>query len=139
MSSEAKPVVVVGVDGSELSAKAVAWADRYARVTGADIRLVTAWQWAMTYGVPMMFDGYDPAADAHTIAEKARAEVTIGADRVQVVTQEGAAGPVLVGASEGAQALVVGSHGHNAVSSILLGSASAFCLHHAACPVVVVR
>lgn len=139
MNSDVKPVIVVGVDGSELSAKALAWAENYAGATGAQLRLVTAWQWATAYGAPMMFEGYNPAAEAEAIAEKARTDVTLGADRVEVVTEEGAAGPVLVRASEGAQALVVGSQGHSAISNVLLGSASAYCVHHAACPIVVVR
>ncbi len=88
MGNEAKPVVVVGVDGSELSAKAVVWADGYAQATGADLRLVTAWQWATAYGVPMMFDGYDPPADAKVVMDKARADVTLTDDRVEIVSEK---------------------------------------------------
>jgi nucleotide-binding universal stress UspA family protein len=139
VSSESKQVVVVGVDGSTCSNRAVEWADQYAAATGADLRLVTAWQWAMAYGAPMMFDGYDPSADAEAIAEKARANVTLPADRVEVVVPEDKAGPALVTASKEAQLLVVGSHGHNVVSTVLLGSVSGYCVHHATCPVTIVR
>jgi nucleotide-binding universal stress UspA family protein len=60
-------------------------------------------------------------------------------DRVETVVQNGAAGPVLVEASEGAATLVVGSQGHGVISKVLVGSVSSYCLHHAKCPVAVVN
>ncbi|HTR71090.1 MAG TPA: universal stress protein [Mycobacteriales bacterium] len=137
--SDDKPVVVVGVDGSELSNKAVEWATRYAESTGATVQLVSAWQWALSYGAPMMYDGYDPTADAEAIVAKVRADVSLPAERVETVVREGQAGPTLVDASKGALALVVGSQGHSAISKILLGSVSSYCVHHAECPIVIVR
>jgi nucleotide-binding universal stress UspA family protein len=139
MTSGEGGVVVVGIDGSPGSMQAVRWAESYASATGASLRLVTSWEWAMAYGAPMMFDGYHPDSDANAVAEKAKADLTLPADRVKVDVQEGPAGSVLVTASKGAQALVVGSHGYSAVSKLLLGSVSAYCVHHASCPVVVVR
>jgi nucleotide-binding universal stress UspA family protein len=81
----------------------------------------------------------DHYASATGVVEKARADLTLPDGRVEVHVEEGAAGPVLVSESAGAQALVVGSQGHRAVSTLLLGSVSAYCLHRAGCPVVVVR
>jgi len=49
------------------------------------------------------------------------------------------AASALAAASAGARLLVVGSHGHGAVSGALLGSTSLYLLHHADCPVLVVR
>ena len=139
MSTNKIDTVVVGVDGSQESAAAVAWAEKYAESTGATLRLVSVWQWANSYGVPMRFDGYDPARDAQAMADKARANVSLGDDRVNVVVVEGQPGPVLVNESDGAIALVVGSRGHGKVSTLLLGSVSSYCLHHAECPVVIIR
>jgi nucleotide-binding universal stress UspA family protein len=139
MSNNEGGVVVVGVDGSEAGLAALKWADHYASATGASLRIVTSWEHAMAYGVPMMFEGYHPSADARVVVDKAITDVTLPEERVEVCVQEGSAGPVLVAASEGAQALVVGSHGHGAVSTLLLGSVSAYCVHHSASPVVVVR
>ena len=51
----------------------------------------------------------------------------------------GHAGNALVGASQDADLLVVGSRGHSAVAEMLLGSVSHHCVQHAACPVVVVH
>ncbi|CAI7751299.1 unnamed protein product [Closterium sp. NIES-54] len=39
----------------------------------------------------------------------------------------------------GVQLLVIGSHGYGTVKRAFLGSVSDYCVHHAACPVVVVR
>lgn len=93
----------------------------------------------MAYGAPMMFEGYHPDADAQAVVDKAKANLSLPEDRVEVRVQEGAPGPVLIAASEGAQAVVVGSQGHGAVSKLLLGSVSSYCVHHATCPVVVVK
>jgi nucleotide-binding universal stress UspA family protein len=51
----------------------------------------------------------------------------------------GQAADVLMEASEGADLLVVDSRGHNALTEALLGSVSRYCVHHAQCPVVVMR
>jgi nucleotide-binding universal stress UspA family protein len=132
-------LAVVGVDGSSDSDAAIRWVQSYADATGGAVRLVVAWQWPQSYGYPMMFDGFDPEADARKVAEKAAAELSLPADRLHIVVREGSAGLVLVDASKDADLLVVGSRGHNAVSGALLGSVSHHCVHHATVSVVVVR
>jgi nucleotide-binding universal stress UspA family protein len=132
------PVVVVGVDGSANADAAIVWAEGYAESTGALLRLVVAWEWPMSYGYPMVFDGFDPQVDATRVAEKAAANLALPADRVETVVCQGAAGEVLVDAGTGTDLLVVGRRGHHGVGG-LLGSVSAYCVHHATTPVVVVR
>ena len=131
--------VVVGVDGSADSQAAVRWAEHYAAATGADLTLVTAWHWPTSYGVPMAWQGWDPAVDAEQVVEKAAAEVSLPTERVHVQVECGAAGDVLVRASREAALLVVGTRGHGTLASAALGSVSSYCMHHANCPVVVVR
>jgi nucleotide-binding universal stress UspA family protein len=58
---------------------------------------------------------------------------------VRPVLAEGDARDVLVKAAEHASLLVVGSRGAGPVREVLLGSVSSYCVHHAPCPVVVVR
>jgi nucleotide-binding universal stress UspA family protein len=58
------------------------------------------------------------------------------------VTQEvleGDAAAVLIRESAGADLLVVGSRGHGGLAEAMLGSVGQHCVHHAACPVVIVR
>lgn len=131
--------VVVGVDGSPDSQVAVQWAEHYAKLAGADLTLVTAWHWPTSYGVPMAWEGWDPAVDAEQVIGKAAAEVSLPDDRVHQLVQCGAAGDVLVHASRDALLLVVGTRGHGPVAAAALGSVSTYCVHHATCPVVVVR
>jgi nucleotide-binding universal stress UspA family protein len=52
---------------------------------------------------------------------------------------EGSPGSVLVEASKNAELLVVGSRGHGGFTGMLLGSVSQSVVHHATCPVVIVR
>jgi nucleotide-binding universal stress UspA family protein len=52
---------------------------------------------------------------------------------------EGIAAQMLLDASAGADLLVVGSRGHGGFVEALLGSVGQHCVHHAKCPVVVIR
>jgi len=45
--------IVVGVDGSASSRAALAWAVKQARLTGAAIEAVIAWDYPATYGYPI--------------------------------------------------------------------------------------
>lgn len=131
--------VVVGVDGSPESAKAVRWAADFADLTGADLLLVIAWQWPAMYGAPVRWPEFSPGNDARVVVEKAKADLARAHGKVDVAVWEGRPGKVLVDEAEFAAVLVVGSQGHGAVAEAVLGSVSAYCVRHAHCPVVVVR
>jgi nucleotide-binding universal stress UspA family protein len=132
--------VVVGIDGSPCSKVALRWAEDYARRLDGTLTLVTAWHWPMSYGVPVAYEGFDPEEDARKVVEAARADVrTVPLDRIRMVVAQGQAGDVLVDASSGSAVLIVGTRGHGGLTGALLGSTSTYCVHHARCPVVVVR
>ncbi|SNY59113.1 universal stress protein [Paractinoplanes atraurantiacus] len=59
--------------------------------------------------------------------------------KVDVVLTHDSAAAALVAASATAQLVVIGSHGHGVIGGALLGSAGFPLLHHAKCPVLVVR
>ena len=46
----ARAKVVVGVDGSDSSLNALRWAAKEARLTGATLHAVTAWEYPLSYG-----------------------------------------------------------------------------------------
>jgi nucleotide-binding universal stress UspA family protein len=134
-----RPLIVVGVDGSPQSQKAVAWGIEQATKTGGTLELLIAWARPVSYGLPLVVAGLDPEAQAREIVEKAATDVGLPANRVIISVVHGAAPAILVERSSQADLLVVGSRGHGGFAELLLGSVSAQVIHHAACPVVVIR
>ena len=135
------PPVVVGVDGSPQSEAALQWAARYAAVIGAPVKVVISWQYPALYGSVSVADEMDFEGAATKIVEKMAADVQIASPELEVTTLVSAGRPaqILVRESEHAALLVVGSQGHGAFAGMLIGSVSLHCVHHAHCPVVVVR
>lgn len=137
--------VVVGVDGSPASRAAVRWAVEEGERRGCAVEVVHAWHvdHAMVIG-PMSASvaaSMDPAVlrDGHqAVLDEVVGEVDTDVE-VRPVLVEGDARDVLVKASEHAALLVVGSRGVGPVREVLLGSVSSYCVHHAQCPVVVLR
>jgi nucleotide-binding universal stress UspA family protein len=132
-------LIVVGVDGSPASRRALRWALDIARLTGAAVRAVTVWRIPVSYAhVPDWSDMDLAGAASSTLVETVR-EVTREDDpSVETVVLEGAAAPALLEAAEAADLLVVGARGRGGFAGLLLGSVTTFCVHHATCPVVVV-
>ena len=139
MDNNEKPVVVAGVDGSDTAKKALRWAERYAKATGASIRLVTAWQWPLKYSAPLLVDADFLKRDAQKVASEAVAELGLPTDRIQAKVLKALPQDALLRACKNADLLVLGSKGHSAIAGLLLGSVSDYCLRHASIPVVIVH
>jgi nucleotide-binding universal stress UspA family protein len=133
--------IVVGVDGSVSSKTALAWALGQARLTGAVVEAVTAWEFPAVTGFPVVASSVDWEDLATQALGDAIADVTAGAEPVTMMPKvmEGNAAQVLVQESAGADLLVVGSRGRRGFVEALLGSTGQHCVHHACCPVVVIR
>jgi nucleotide-binding universal stress UspA family protein len=134
--------IVVGVDGSPASVRALQWALEQAEVRGADVEAVVAWDIPTTYGFgPTVREGEDlaEAARASLAAAVEKVSATHPSVPVQQLVLRGHPAAVLVGEAKDADLLVVGSRGHGGFVGALLGSVSQHCVHHATGPVVVVR
>jgi nucleotide-binding universal stress UspA family protein len=131
--------IVAGVDGSESSKAALRWALRQAELTGAAVDAVTAWDIPVTYGWTPIPDSADLEGAARKMLSDVLAEVAGAGAEVRPLVVQGNAARVLLDAAKGADLLVVGTRGHGGFTEALLGSVSQHCVHHAACPVVIVR
>jgi nucleotide-binding universal stress UspA family protein len=140
-SGEGERRIVVGVDGSVPSMAALAWAVKQARLTGATVQAVIAWELPATYGYPVPVPVPDYGGLAAEVLADAIAEVSGLGEPVKIrsTVAEGSPARVLLDASAGAELLVVGSRGHGGFVEALLGSVGQHCVHHATCPVVVIR
>lgn len=133
--------VVVGVDGSTCALLAVEYAFAQAAARDTVLRVVRAWT---PIAPPRQLPGYIPAEQAG--AERIEVDELLADGRsrypqveVAIDIVAGPPGRVMVDASRDAQLVVVGSRGHGGFGGLLLGSVSQQLLHHAHCPVAVVR
>ncbi len=133
--------IVVGVDGFESSKAALRWAIHQAKLTGGVVEAVTAWQVPAGAGQVPAADMPDYQDDARMVLTEAITEMCMVDPDVEVRPRvvQGPAAQVLVDVAEGADLLVVGCRGHGCLAGAPLGSVGQYCVHHAPCPVVVIR
>jgi nucleotide-binding universal stress UspA family protein len=139
------PGIVVGVDGSGHSQRALEWAMKEAAVRAVPLTVMTVHELIVGY-----FGGLVEYPDDHVLAEKAsqlvQAEVDktldeFGESRPESVTVRTLSGSVveeLVNAGKEADMLVVGSRGAGGFGRLMLGSVSSLVTQHATCPVVII-
>lgn len=133
--------VLVGVDGSPSSTAALAFAVERAAQREAPLRVLRAWEPPGERWVPPDFDPAEVTA-----AEQAAVETELAQWResfpdlaIEVQVTPGQPAALLVEASREAQLVVVGTRGRGGLRGMLLGSVSQQLIHHARCPVAVVR
>lgn len=136
--------IVVGVDGSEPSKRALAWAARQAKLTSLPLEVLITWELPATYGwAAPLPEGMDLEADSRAVVAETIAEVVgleaAGHLDLTVTVIEGHPAPVLLKESETAGLVVVGCRGHGSFTGMLLGSVGQHLAAHSHCPVVIVR
>jgi nucleotide-binding universal stress UspA family protein len=137
--------IVVGHDGSKCAQEALAWAGRLARRADIELHVVRAWammsapqpsSWTPGY-VPPLVEWEKAVHDeltAHVKAAGLDPSVRVTCHVVHKAPAQG-----LMAAAEGANLLVLGARGRGGFRGLLLGSVSDQLVHHAPCPVTVVR
>ena len=131
--------IVVGVDGSTNSHKALAWAAEEAKLRGATLLLVHSWRFLPVVPDPLAgIPHIDIEGNAKEVMDDAVATLDEASVRVETEIANESAAHALVRASEGADLVVVGSRGMGGFKGLLLGSVSQQVAHHAHCPVVIV-
>ena len=140
--------IVVGIDGSDASKAALRWAVEDARVRGAEVIALHAYEPPMpgadaAPAVPIDLPGlvtefHEGALRFVTefVDEVVGNAVTVNVAPIAVEDDDPAR--ALLDAARDADLLVVGSHGHG-LSGLRLGSVSLECAQHAACPVLIYR
>jgi nucleotide-binding universal stress UspA family protein len=140
-----KPVLFA-TDGSPTAERAEETAIELAQLLEAKLVVVTVWE------IPYMTVGFAPMAVNAEVATLSEEEAQKTCDKAalrgeeagvqvrRVVLRGMPVQQICLAAEEfDPQFLVVGSHGWGAVKRAVFGSVSTGVLHHAACPVLVVR
>ncbi len=137
--------IVVGVDGSEPSVRALQWAARQAEWSDATLDVLTAWTFP-EQPAPLGIVVHVPWPDELIAQARVKLDEIIrdalpelDPRRIHAQVIRGSALRVLLDAASHADLLVVGSHGRGALAELLLGSVSERCVRHAGCSVVVIR
>lgn len=144
-TSENADGVVVGVDGSSTSSAAIDFAFEQAQARDTTLTAVLAWHDPVRTGpgdmLPLVYDL--DALEQESAAVLAEAIAGHAEKYPDVIVRQqlvrGHADDVLIDAGRTAELLVVGSRGRGAFRGLLLGSTSRSLVHHAPCPVAVVR
>ena len=145
--------IVCGIDGSELSTKALRHALGLAAKTGAKVTAVTITEPSVIVAPGaeiMMVDTSSIIADlevakassAKTILADAEAVAKVSGRTIavrHVANSHPAEGLIEAGKEIGADLLVMGSHGRRGLGRLLLGSQAAEVLAHASIPVLVIK
>ncbi|MFJ3904343.1 universal stress protein [Streptomyces sp. NPDC090025] len=135
--------IVVGVDGSAPSLKALKWAAGQAALTGDSLETVISWEYPASWATLM--PGVPPEFDPERLAKqilKQAVDQALTPEVAATVTRTvvgGNAAQALIDQAKGASLLVVGDRGYSGFKAAVLGSVSSHVAQHAPCPVVVVR
>jgi nucleotide-binding universal stress UspA family protein len=137
--------ILVGHDGSKCAQEALGWAAWLAARADMDLHVLRAWSmmtapkpasWAPGYVPPL--EEFEKAVHRELTAHVAAAGLD-PAVRVTCHVVHASPAQGMMAAAAGADLLVVGARGRGGFAGLLLGSVSDQIVHHAPCPVTVVR
>lgn len=137
--------VLVGVDGSRESQRALDFGLAHANASGLALMAIYGWDASLRVGTPLAGDVPDKAAHDIQDADRWLVEAISGRSELYPdLKVECAAIPrppaaALIDASATAGLLVVGSRGRGTVQELFLGSVSQEVLRKAECPVAIVH
>lgn len=136
--------IVVGTDGSEHAERAVQQAAEIAKGTGTKVHLVTAVP-DVSVREPIASSARTQHVNLGTVAEgvlvRASRELEAQGVEVETYARQGDPARILIEVAEevGAELIIVGARGGNALQRFLLGSVSSKLSHYATTSVMVVR
>jgi nucleotide-binding universal stress UspA family protein len=137
--------IVVGVDGSGGSRKALKWAAAEAAGHGADLVVVNVWEHTLLppAGSVSVSEHFVPDPSQRTAEDLLQViKEELGDDPPVLVrphVKQGRPAKVLIEESADADLLVVGERGHGGFAGLVLGSVSQHVAAYAKCPVTVVH
>jgi nucleotide-binding universal stress UspA family protein len=136
--------IVVGVDGSASSLQALEWAYGEALSTGAELTVVHGWIYPYdgprtSVSEPRVQMELDATEELNTSLESLGARLRGGSVHVHPKVVEQSPAEALLGEASDADLLVVGSRGRGLLLASLLGSVCRTVVHHAMCPVAIIR
>ena len=132
--------IIVGVDGSRASGRALEWAVDEARKREVPVTVVHTVPGTRSADATAGREGgSDPVlTEAERVVDTALEDVDTTGVTIDRVVERGATAGVLLSRSGGGHVLVIGTHGRSALGRMVFGSVSHQCLHHADGPVVIV-
>lgn len=139
------PGIIVGVDGSIHSVRALEWAINEAAIRQTPLTVLTVQQPLRGYWGPVVYPGDEEFIEhARKVAQE---ETDTALDKlgagprppeVTVLSLLGAPAETILEVARDADMIVVGSRGAGGFTKLLMGSVSSSIAHHAHCPVVVI-
>jgi nucleotide-binding universal stress UspA family protein len=138
--------IVVGIDGSPNSERALDWAMRQSAAVRAPLTVITVHEVPKSYwgGIPVIGPADEPALEslrqaAEEMTQKAAGRLgDAGPASVSVRAVSGFVVKELVDASQDADLVVLGTRAASGFTRLVMGSVSNEVVQHSACPVVIV-
>ena len=137
--------IIVGVDGSGHSQRALEWAMKEAAVRHAPLTVLTVHETIRGYyGGPVLYPDDPARTEEMRVAVKAEAEKVLAdlegprPESVTVKAVHGFPTEELIEAGKDADMLVLGSRGAGGFTRLMMGSVAEQVTKHAHCPVLIV-